>query len=316
MHLKALKVYCDVARCRSFSQAAQGNGVSQSAVSQIISQIERELKTQLIDRSVRPLQLTTLGQAYYDGCRTLLDQYTELESRIRNEHSQLAANAVVAAIYSVGLGDMEEYVQRFYAQHPNAQVHIDYLHPDKVYERVSAGTSDFGLVSFPRKSRDLIITPWRDEEMVLVCAPSHRLARRSHIRPEDLNGEKYIGFTRELVIRRYVDRFLREHGIYVEVAREFDNIENIKKAIEVAAGVALLPEPTLGRDVSAGTLVAIPLSGCRFVRPLGIIQRRHHRLSSTATRFLALLREPKPPRAAWNGTGTRLTNGSNAAPKR
>jgi DNA-binding transcriptional LysR family regulator len=110
MHLKALKVYCDVARCRSFSQAAQGNGVSQSAVSQIISQIERALKTQLIDRSVRPLQLTTLGQAYYDGCRTLLDQYTELESRIRNEQSQLAANVVVAAIYSVGLGDMEDYV--------------------------------------------------------------------------------------------------------------------------------------------------------------------------------------------------------------
>jgi DNA-binding transcriptional LysR family regulator len=307
MQLESLKVFCDVVLHRSFSLAAQANHVSQSAVSQMVGQLERHLHTKLIDRSVRPLQLTALGQAYYDGCRSLIEQYAELEGRIRSEQSQLTANVLVAAIYSVGLGDMEQYVERFHAQEPRFHVHIDYLHPDKVYAKVSEGSADFGLVSFPRKSREMSVLPWRDEEMVVVCPPDHYLANRSSIKPEELSGEKYVGFTRELIIRKHVDRFFRQEGVAVDVTREFDNIDSIKKAIEIAAGVALLPEPTLHREVAAGTLAAIPLAGCRFVRPLGIIQRRNHHLSSSAARFLQLLRKPNPPHPGFS------TNGSNGA---
>src|SRR5262249_19597045 len=126
---------------------------------------------------------------------------------------------------------------------------------------------------------------------VLACSPRHPLARCLAVRPEQLTGEKYIGFDKDLVIRRKVDRFLRDQGITVEVALEFDNIENIKKAIEISAGVALLPEPTLRREVQAGTLMAVPLTGAQLVRPLGIIHRRHHRLSASAQRFIELLQE-------------------------
>ncbi len=305
-------MFCDVARLRSFSQAARAHNVTQSAVSQLVSQIEARLDVQLIDRSVRPLQLTTLGQLYYDGCRNLIERFTELEARIRNQEGQLAGRVCVAAIYSVGLGDMEDYIHLFYQEQPTADVHIDYLHPDQVYEKVRLGNADFGLVSFPHASRELSVIPWREEEMVFVCAPRHRLARKSSVKPSDLDGERYVGFTRELVIRRNVDRFLRDHDVVIEVAREFDNIEHIKKAIEVSAGVALLPEPALAREVGAGTLVAIPLQGPKLVRPLGIIQRRQHRLSSTALRFLELLKKPaasdrvpegptKPSRHGRNG---------------
>src|SRR5262249_36618689 len=96
-----------------------------------------------------------------------------------------------------------------------------------------------------------------------------------------------------------------------KVAMEFDNIENIKKAIEVGAGVALLPEPTLRREVEAGTLIALPLAGCRLVRPLGIVHRRQNKPGATALRFLNMLRSPdhhgaakatKAPAAAGTGS--------------
>jgi DNA-binding transcriptional LysR family regulator len=306
MQLEALKVFCDVARNRSFSQAAAVNHVSQSAVSQVVSQLERRLEARLIDRSFRPLQLTALGQAYYDGCKGLIEQYAELEASIRKAQHQLAANVQVAAIYSVGLGDMGQFVERFRIQHADAQIHVEYLHPDRVYERVLDGTCDFGLVSFPRKTRDLIVHPWREEEMMLVCSPQHRLASRYGIQLQELEGERYVGFDRDLIIRRKVDQFLREHGVSVKATLEFDNIENIKKAIEISGGVALLPGPTLSREVRAGTLVAVPLDGCRFVRPLGIIQRRHHPMSSTALGFMSLLRQ------AGNANG-RLAPGRNGA---
>ena len=94
MQLASLKVFCDVARHRSFSLAAQANELTQSAVSHIVSQLERRMDVQLVDRSTRPLQLTTLGQTYFEGCRALLDQYDELESGIRKAQCELAGVVV------------------------------------------------------------------------------------------------------------------------------------------------------------------------------------------------------------------------------
>src|SRR5262249_4795618 len=210
MQLESLKVFCDVARCRSFSQAAQDNGLSQSAASQIVLQLEKRLGVQLISRSPRPLQLTPLGRTYYDGCKKLVEQYLTLEATIRDSHADLESTVQVAAIYSVGLGDMGQHVERFAQLQPNARVHVEYLHPDRVYERVHDGTADFGLVSFPRKSRELVAVPWRDEDMVLVCHPNHPLAQNLAVRPALLDGQRFVAFARGLVIRRQVDRFLRE----------------------------------------------------------------------------------------------------------
>jgi DNA-binding transcriptional LysR family regulator len=289
MQFEALDVFCDVVRNRSFSQAAAGHGITQSAVSHIVSQLEKRIGVQLIDRSTRPLQLTDLGQTYYEGCKDILESYRRLEATIRAERGQLAGIVQVAAIYSVGLGDMGQFVECFTAQHPEAKVHVEYLHPDRVYERVREGPADLGLVSFPRKSSRLAAVPWRQEEMVLVCSPQHPLARNLAVKPEQLAGEKYVHFTKELRIRREVDRFLREQGAAVEVVAEFDNIENIKKAVEIGAGLALLPEPTIRPEVAGRTLAARPLFGGRLVRPLGILHRRSSRLSPTAQGFLDLL---------------------------
>lgn len=306
MHLGALKVFCDVARQRSFSQAAQANDITQSAVSQIVSQLEKRMRVQLVDRSTRPLQLTPPGQTFYEGCKTLLEQYQELEASIRtprgeSDQGAVAGTVQVAAIYSVGLGDMGQYVQRFTAEQPQAQVHIDYLHPDRVYERVLDGTADLGLVSFPRKSPKLLALPWREEPMLMACAPGHPLARRLAVPVKELAGQKYVHFDRHLTIRRKVDRFLKEHETAVEVVLEFDNIENIKQAVAIGAGVALLPEPTVRREVKARTLVALPLFDANLTRPLGIIQRRRQRLSAAAGRFLDLLLEEADAPETRNG---------------
>jgi DNA-binding transcriptional LysR family regulator len=301
MQFKPLKVFCDVARNRSFSQAAQLNGVTQSAVSQMIAMLEEDMGVQLIDRSTRPLQLTALGKTYYDGCKELLEQYNELEASLKSAQALVEGSVQIAAIYSVGLGNMGQYVEAFAVQAPEAQVHVEYLHPNQVYEKVLEGSVDLGLVSFPRKLTKLSVTPWREEPMVLACPPGHPLAEHASVSLERLGEFKYVHFSKELGIRREVDRFFRAHKVSVDVALELDNIENIKKAIEIAAGVALLPEPTFSKEVASGTLVAVPLADAALARPLGIIYRRHHKLSLAAQRFLDLL-------------CNRATNGTLGAP--
>jgi DNA-binding transcriptional LysR family regulator len=293
MQLESLKIFCDVIRHRSFSHAAELHEVTQSAVSQIVSQLEKRMNVQLIDRSTRPLQLTALGSTYYEGCKALLEQYDRLEARIKSSRIEISGTVMVAAIYSVGLSDMGQYVRRFQAELPRTQVRIDYLHPDRVYERVMDGSADLGLLSYPKKTPNLVSVAWREEEMVLACSPKHPLATRLALPMKELDGQAYVHFDRNLIVRRRVDRFLREHGVGVDVVAEFDSIENIKQAVSIGAGVALLPEPTIRREVKARTLVGVPLFGCEFTRPLAIVHRRGNRLSAAASRFMELLLEPE-----------------------
>jgi DNA-binding transcriptional LysR family regulator len=290
MQLEALKVFCDVARYRSFSQAAAANHLTQSAASHIVHQLEDRLGVRLIDRSVRPLQLTPTGQVYYDGCKDFVGRYLDLEASIVGGHAPLPATVQVAAFYSVGLGDLGQSAARFQELNPGVEVRVEYLHPDRVYEKVLNGAADFGLVSFPRRSREVSVLSWREEEMVLACPVGHALAGSHVVRSSQLAGEKFVAFDKGLNIRRHVDRFLRQQGVAVRVAAEFDNIDSIKRAVEIGAGVSLLPEPTLRREIEAGTLAAAQLSGCRLMRPLGILCSRQNKPGAAAVRFIDLLR--------------------------
>jgi len=159
MRIDSLKIFYDVARNRSFSLAAEANKISQLAASQLVLQLEHKLGVELIDRSTRPLQLTDMGKVYYHGCKTVVEQYLELEASIEMGRDQLAATLQVAAIYSIGSRDMSHYVELILERQPRDRIHIEYLHPTRVYEKVLDGTADPGLVSFPRSSREVTFLP-------------------------------------------------------------------------------------------------------------------------------------------------------------
>jgi len=291
MQVEALKIFCDVVRWASFSRGAAENTISQSSASQAVQRLEEHLGVKLIDRSKRPLVLTQHGKVYYEGCKDLVSRYYEVENRVRtlkDEHN-VVGTVRVASIYSVGLAHMSRYVQTFESLHPEAHVRLEYLHPTRVVESVAQEEADLGLISFPRKWPELTVIPWREEEMVVAVHPKHRFAALGALEVGQLDGEKFVHFDADLSIRRAIDRFLRCHGVQVEPTLEFDNIENIKRAVEIPAGVTILPRPTLEREVQAGTLVAVPFRDQHFTRPLAILHRRNRRLDLTASRFLELL---------------------------
>jgi DNA-binding transcriptional LysR family regulator len=291
MQLESLKIYCDVVRWASFSRGALENGVSQSSASQVVHQLEVRLGVKLIDRSKRPLVPTAHGKIYYDGCKDVIGRYLEVENRVKalEDERQLAGTIRVASIYSVGLHHMSRYVERFREAYPEAEVRIEYLHPTRVIESVLHGDAELGLVSFPRKWTDLTVIPWREEEMVLAVHPSHRFAGLDEVEAKRLDGETFVGFEAGLPIRQAVDRFLRKNQVHVRVSLEFDNIETIKRAVEVPSGVAILPAPTVVGEVNAGTIRCVRFKDRRPTRPLAIIHRRSEQLGLAASRFLELL---------------------------
>jgi DNA-binding transcriptional LysR family regulator len=317
VQLKGLKVFCDVVRQRSFSRAADENDISQSGASQLVQQLEEGLGVKLIDRSKRPFVLTPEGEVYYEGCREVVERYFAVEDRVRTLHQEVAGRVRVASIYSVGLHHMNRCLQEFLSQHPKANVRLEYLHPDRVYQAIDDDVADLGLVSYPKSSRSIKALAWREEPMVLVCAPTHVLASRRRVSLDELSGSKLVGFDSGLTIRREIDRVLELHETTVQVVMEFDNIETIKRAIEIDAGVGLLPEPTVLREVASGTLTAVPLDTDELVRPLGIIHRRGKELTTAAKRFIELLQRQGRDHFAPSGVQIGESNGQqgDAQPK-
>ena len=292
VNLETLKLYCDVVRLRSFSRGAAANAVSQSAASQAIQQLEGELDAALLDRSRRPLVPTEQGQVFYEACRTLLEGFDKARADLAEARERVEGTVRVAAIYSVGLHDMSRHMQPFMSAHPHAKVLLECLHPHKVVAAVLNDEADLGVLSYPTATRALTVLPLRMEPMAVVAHPAHRLARRRALAPADLEGEKFIAFDRDLAIRRAIDRALRQHGVKVDVVMEFDNVETIKQAIGINAGVSILPRPTVLKESGMRTLVVTSLGLPGLVRPIGIIHRRGRRLTPAVARFIEQLQKP------------------------
>lgn len=313
MHLRFLKIFCDIVDMRSFSRAAKANNVSQSNASQIVHQLEDRMGVQLIDRSTRPFVVTPEGQRFHEGARVIVQRYDDLEREVRSLHEAVAARLTVASIYSVGLAHMSGCLREFLAAHPKADVRLEYLHPHRVYETVDNGQADIGLVSYPEESPSLATIPWRSEPMVLVCSPQHAFARRASVPLESLRGEPFVAFQSGLKIREEIDRALALQKVQSRVALEFDNIETIKRAVEIGSGISLLPEPTISREIESGTLVKVPIEGESIARPLGIIHRRDRKLSETAQQFIQLLQSQAPPVNDFSAAMTSSPTNGHAA---
>jgi len=267
------------------------NKVSQSAASQHVQEMEKTLGVPLLDRSTRPLAVTDAGQLYLAFCRDVLRRKEEFEASFEQIKHEVEGTVRVASIYSVGLNEMVQLEQEFARRQPSARLEVEYLRPEKVYASVLADDADLGLVSYPEPSREIMVIPWRREEMVLAVSPYHPLAAKSLIEPADLNGVDFIGFDEELPIRREVDRFFREQQIEVNQMFHFDNLQMIKEAVAHRVGVSIMPARAMLEEMGQGRLVAIPIGAQELYRPLGIIHRRKKRFQRVAQAFLDLLCE-------------------------
>ncbi len=289
MHLRNLKVFCDVVSRRSFSRAAADNDMTQSGASQVVQHLEEYLQVQLIDRSKRPFLLTAEGTAFHAGCVQLLRQFDSLTEEVRSIGHEVTGRASVAAIYSVGLSYLPQLQRMVRATHPKADVRYQFGHPDEVYRLVEQGMVDFGLVSYPQSSKMVTATAWLEERMLLACSPDHPFAHVPEVAVADLKSQSLVAFAPNLRIRHEIDRYLRQLGITMQIAAEFDNIDSVKHAMEVNSAVAFLPEPTVQEEIESGALIALNCPWLKLSRPLGLIQRRNSTLGRTARGVIELI---------------------------
>ncbi len=291
MQLESLKIFCDVADSKSFSKAAVNNGITQSAASQAVGQLERKLGVTLIDRSVRPLRLTPEGDFFFNRTSAVLQQYENIVSELQQRLQERPGKIVIAAIYSVGFQNLGRYIDAFMARFPRTKVQVDYLHPSEVQKRLDLGQADLGIVSFHNPQPTYNAEVWREEPMVLACLPSHSFAKAKSIKPNQLANERLIAFSLGLPIRHETDQFLERSGVTLQPAIELDNTDSVKSAVIQHQGVAILPLPTIRAEVENKLISAVNFEGQPFVRPVSIIYRKRRALTPEIRAFLAMLTE-------------------------
>jgi len=290
MHIETLQTFCYLVETGSFTKAAQLAFISQSAVSQQLRTLEARYGQPLIERGSRPkLAPTDAGRLLYAECRELLDRFRGLEERLRRPSSAVSGVVRLATVYSIGLHELPPYVTRFMKAHPGVKVHVEYSRTDKVGDACVEGTVDFGIVAFPLRRSNLAVIPWHEEKLVLVCAPTHRLARRRTVRLAELHGEPFVAFERDIPTRKTIDRVLRTQRVSVDTVMEFDNVETIKRSVEVGTGLSILPATTVTREVRSGMLATADFAEGPFTREVGVIHRRGRVLSAAAHAFVRLL---------------------------
>lgn len=273
--MQTIRLFVEVARCRSFSKAAEMFGISQSAASQRIGQLERRLGVKLIDRSVRPFELTQAGELYLVGAADTLKQFDQIEREVSSlglTGEKLEGTVRVAAIYSAGIDLLSQLRDRFLKEQQEVQVELSYLKPDQVHQAVLDKRADLGIVSFPQRFSKVVVQPLREEAMAVVCRPDHALAQRKTVAANELTGLDKAGYDADLPIAKHVHRYLKDNGAAPKISHRFDNMDTLKSAVAVTDRFAIMPVRCVQREVEADTLRAIRLTP-KLTRPMGVLTR-------------------------------------------
>jgi DNA-binding transcriptional LysR family regulator len=295
MHIETLKVFCDIVESGSVSYAASQNFVTQSAVSQQVRSLEDKYECRLLERARAGVKPTPAGQILYTSSKEIVRRFIELENRLREIGSVVAGAIRVGTVYSVGLHELPPYLSEFLRTYPQVNVHLEYLRSNKIYDDLVEGKIDLGVVAYPAKRRQIMTVAFRHDELVLVVPPEDALAKLTKVSVGQLIGQRFVGYERDIATRKASDRILREHGVKPHYTMEFDNIETIKRAVEIGQGIAIVPRSTVELETARGSLKMLEFNEGPFTRPLAIIYKRGRELSPAVNKFIDVLTSSKLP---------------------
>jgi DNA-binding transcriptional LysR family regulator len=289
MQIENFKIFADLVETKSFSKAAKINNITQSAVSQQARAMERHFKALLIDRSQKQFQLTREGQCVYESAKELLYAYDRLSSDLQELKRVISGTIRISTIYSIGLHELPPFIKRFLHDYPAVNIRVEYRRSNLVYEDILHNSVDFGLVAFPQRQRAIEIIPFRNDRLVLITHPNHPLAQAGEVSVRELAEQKFIGFDPDIPTRKAIDTVFREHRLEIDPVMEFDNIETVKRAVEIDHGVAIVPFATVIQEARQGTLSVLNLKGKDFSRPLAILHRKGRVLTPAMKKFIETL---------------------------
>ena len=291
MNIHTLKIFCDVIDTCSFSETAQLNFITQSAVSQQITSLEKKLDDPLFIRGKGQFELTPAGKILYKYSKEILTLYQSINNEISMAKDKVSGAIKLSTIYSIGLHELPPVLNLFKQKFPDVQLDIQYARMNNVYESVQNGAVDLGIVAFPKKDSHVDVIPFRKDHLVLIVGPNHHLKDREQVKLSEINNEDFIAFDKDIPTAKAINKEFKDRGIAVNTVMSFDNIETIKRAVEIETGIAIVPKATIVNELKIGLIHAIEFEDFYWERPLGIITRSGRELQSIVELFINFLQK-------------------------
>jgi DNA-binding transcriptional LysR family regulator len=279
LYIDIFKVFCDLAETKNFSRTAEKNHISQSAVSQQISYLERYFGEKMIIRSKGKFALTPEGKIFLEGCKQILKTYQHTMHQMQTENGEISQSVNIQSIYSIGFYHLPPLIKSFMKKYKKIYLHIEYNRSDRIYSDVINGLCDIGIVAYPWQHPLVDIKQGEKEKLTCVCALEYELSKRKKISLKDLNHRDFISFVREIPTRNAIDEILKDHNVKVNIVHEYDNVETLKSSLELGECISILPENTIQQELKNMELVSIPIKEGPFFRNTGIITRKGRQLS-------------------------------------
>jgi len=293
MQVESFRVFRDLVETRSFSRSASLNNITQSAVSQQLRSIELRLRVPLLERTSKQFALTREGQLLYEASRDIIAHYQRFQHQLEEMRNIISGTIRLVAVPSLGIHELPPYIKDFLKNFPLVKVQVDYRRANEVYESVADGEADVGLVAFPAPRKGLKVETFKKDTLQVICAPGHPLIKKGTIQLSDLSNCKIVSLAPDMPTRQGLDRILAGRGLKFQPKMDFDNVETLKHAVEIDAGVAFLPHSAVAAELAAGKLTVLPYHGPEIIRPLGVVSRTSRVLSPAVKRFLKALKAPR-----------------------
>jgi DNA-binding transcriptional LysR family regulator len=289
MEFDQLRLFIDLVREQSFTKAAERNFVTQPAVSLSIQKLEDELGTKLLERTTRKVLVTEEGRILYDYAKEILEKAQEVKFVLQERQDRVVGSIRLATVHSVGLYELPAPLKEYIRRYPEVNIHVEYKLSDQVYHALLDGGADLGLVAYPEPRSGVTAIPFFEDELVVICNSEHPLAARESLQLRDLDGNRFVGFEAEIPTRKATDALMQQHGVHVDLRMECDNIEILKKMVEVGLGISLVPHLSVCEEARNGALRVLHITDHVVRRPLALIHRKGKTLSRPQRAFVDLL---------------------------
>lgn len=274
MDERRLQVFCAVARELNFTRAALELHMSQSAVSQQVAALERELGDRLFERARRRVRLTPAGVALERRAEAILADIAEARRAVAAVRGAIEGDLRVAASQTVGAYLLPGPVATLGRRHPALRLQLSIDNSEEVVRAVLAGAADVGFVEDEVAHPGIATEPLLEDELLVVAGAGHRFARQDEVTIDDLATERFVMRERGSGTRRVAEEHLDAAGLApgrLRVAAELGGLEAIKAAVAADLGVTILSRAAVDRELALGTLVARPLAGRRIRRSIDLV---------------------------------------------
>jgi DNA-binding transcriptional LysR family regulator len=290
---RRLQVFHAVARHLSFTKAAEALFMTQPAVTFQIKQLEEHFNARLFDRGHGQISLTEAGRVVFDYAERILGLSGELEARLKDMTGQVAGLLLIGSSMTIAEYLLPQVLGEFSSRFPGVAPRLLVANSEQVQNQVAEHSLDVGFIESGSQLASLVAEVVCEDELLVVCAPSHPLARHASIPPEVLSQHAYLSREPGSGTREVTDRYLQKHGFApdsLQPVMELGSPEALKGLAATGRGFAIMSSATVTKETRLGMLVGVPLAP-RLVRNLAVVYSRQRFQSKIVSSFVAFAKE-------------------------